>query len=198
MHPLVGRHVTMEPLRLEHLPGLLAAATRESRDSFRWTWVPADEAGMRAYVETALADAAAGSAVPFATVAGGRVVGSTRFGNLERWFWRKGERPADTIDAAEIGWTWLTPSAQRTPVNTEAKLLMLGHAFEVWRVERVTLKTDARNERSRAAIERLGAKLDGLLRAHMPATDDRPRTSAVYSILLGEWPAVKAGLQARL
>jgi len=121
------------------------------------------------------------------------VVGSTRFGNLERW-----TRGEDRIDAVEIGWTWLTPSAQRTVVNTEAKLLMLGHAFESWRVHRVTLKTDARNARSRAAIERLGAKLDGLLRAHMPATDDTLRTSAVYSILAGEWPEVRARLIARL
>jgi len=186
---LVGRHVTMEPLGLEHVAGLVAAATAEGRDSFRWTSVPGDAAAMRAYVEEALAL----DHVPFATVAGGRVVGSTRFGNLERW--KRGE---DRIDAVEIGWTWLTPSAQRTVVNTEAKLLMLGHAFESWRVHRVTLKTDARNARSRAAIERLGAKLDGLLRAHMPATDDTLRTSAVYSILAGEWPEVRARLIARL
>jgi RimJ/RimL family protein N-acetyltransferase len=97
-------------------------------------------------------------------------------------------------DAVEIGWTWLAASAQRTGINTEAKRLMLGHAFEVWEVHRVTLKTDARNQRSRAAIERLGAKLDGLLRGHMPAYDGEVRTSAVYSIVRDEWPAVRVRL----
>ena len=91
----------------------------------------------------------------------------------------------------EIGWTWLRRSAQRSGANTEAKRLMLAHAFETWQVRRVTLKTDARNARSRAAIARLGATLDGLLRGHIPASDGGPRTSAVFSILDAEWPAVR-------
>jgi RimJ/RimL family protein N-acetyltransferase len=99
---------------------------------------------------------------------------------------------------AEIGGTWLAPRVQRTPVNTEAKLLMLAHAFEVWRVRRVSLKTDARNERSRRAIERLGARFDGVLRAHMPAADGGLRDSAFYSILDAEWPAVRETLRSRL
>jgi RimJ/RimL family protein N-acetyltransferase len=115
------------------------------------------------------------------------VVGSTRFGNIERW-------SSDAIDAVEIGWTWLAASAQRTAVNTEAKILMLDHAFGVWRVKRVTLKTDARNARSRAAIARIGGKLDGILRAHMPAADGGVRDSAVFSILAAEWPAHRARL----
>src|SRR5207302_6292315 len=130
-------------------------------------------AAMAAWIDLALAEAARGQAVPFATVdkERGRVVGSTRFANLERWQWVHPpvEPRALGPDAVEIGWTWLAQSAQRTYVNTEAKLLMLTHAFEVWRVRRVTFKTDARNARSRANIERVGARLDGIWRAHMPA-----------------------------
>jgi RimJ/RimL family protein N-acetyltransferase len=198
---LEGRHVRLEPLSPGHVAALARAATIDGRETFAWTSVPDDPEGMRAYVEAALADQRAGLAVPFATVAAGEVVGSTRFGNAERWTWPPGsphQRPAGCIDAVEIGWTWLAPRAQRTAVNTEAKLLMLGHAFEVWQARRVTLKTDARNARSRAAIERAGARLDGLLRAHMPAADDTPRTSAVYSILAAEWPAARERLARAL
>ncbi len=98
----------------------------------------------------------------------------------------------------EIGWTWLAADAQRTALNTEAKLLMLAHAFESWRVVRVNLRTDARNARSRAAIERLGARLDGILRAHVPASDGGVRDTTTYSLLAAEWPAAKARLEARL
>jgi RimJ/RimL family protein N-acetyltransferase len=165
--------------------------------------VPASLAEMRAVVTAALALAESGAALPFATVdaRAGRVVGATRFMNIERWSWPAGhpqQRGPERPDAVEIGTTWLAPAAQRTVINTEAKLLMLTHAFETWRCHRVTLKTDARNARSRAAIERLGAKLDGLLRAHFPATDGGIRDTALYSILAAEWPALKAGLTARL
>jgi RimJ/RimL family protein N-acetyltransferase len=156
---------------------------------------------MRTYVQTALALRDAGAAVPFATVrlADGRVVGSTRFANFEYWAWPSGARsPPEPPDAVEIGWTWLAADAQRTAINTEAKLLMLGHAFEEWRVRRVNLRTDSRNLRSRAAIERLGAKLDGILRAHVPASDGGVRDTATYSLLAQEWPGAKARLQARL
>jgi N-acetyltransferase len=195
---LAGPHVRLEPLTLAHIPALVDAATRGPRETFGWTYVPVDEAEMRRYVEIALGDR---RAVAFATVAGGRVVGSTRFCNLEYWEWRPGspqQRPAGHADAVEIGWTWLAPEAQRTAVNTAAKLLMLGHAFEAWEVRRVILKTDHRNARSRAAIERLGAKLEGLLRANQPAVDDTPRTSALYSIMPEEWPEIRARLEARL
>ncbi len=202
---LTGRHVRLEPLARAHVAGLLAAAASDgSRDTYTLTHVPADLQAMQDYVGAAIDLAAHGEAMPFATIAvdGGRVVGSTRFGNVERWTWPSGARPTPrppgAPDAVEIGWTWLAASAQRTAINSEAKLLMLGHAFERWRVARVTLKTDARNARSRAAIERLGAKLDGVLRAHMPAYDGGVRDSAVYSILAAEWPAVKASLEARL
>jgi RimJ/RimL family protein N-acetyltransferase len=129
------------------------------------------------------------------------VVGSTRFGNVERWQWPPGDprqRPVEQPDAVEIGWTWLAERAQRTGLNREAKLLLLGHAFETWRCHRVTLKTDARNLRSRAGIEGIGGKLDGILRAHMPAADGGIRDTAIYSIVAAEWPAVKARLIERL
>jgi RimJ/RimL family protein N-acetyltransferase len=198
---LFSDRVQLEPLSLEHVPELVAAAS-ESRDTYALTDVPPDVQAMRRYVEVALADAARGAAVPFATVdkLRRRVVGSTRFFNLERWPWLDlGDAPPDGIpDAVEIGATWLAASAQRTYVNSEAKLLMLGHAFDEWRVRRVTLKTDARNLRSRANIERIGCRLDGILRAHMPAADGGVRDSAIYSMLAAEWPAARERLRARL
>jgi len=102
------------------------------------------------------------------------------------------------VDAAEIGYTWIAPAWQRTAVNTEAKLLMLRHAFETWRCFRVTLKTDERNTRSRRAIERLGAHFDGILRAFQPAVDGKPRNTAYYTILASEWPSVEAALRKKL
>lgn len=199
---LQGSHVRLEPLSLDHVSALITAGSG-SRATFRLTTAPDGEEATRAYVEAALAARAAGTALPFATVslAEGRVVGSTRFGNIERWPWPKGHEAAradGAPDATEIGWTWLAEEAQRTAINTEAKRLMLGHAFETWGVHRVTLKTDVRNARSRAAIERIGAHLDGILRAHMPAADGGLRDSAVYSILAAEWPAVRSHLDARL
>lgn len=197
---LVGRHVRLEPLGLHHVDGLVAAAA--DRTTYGLTLVPDGHGPMTAYVTAALQTAALGQAVPFATVrSDGRVAGSTRFGNVERWVWPEGSsesRPAGCADAVEIGWTWLSASAQRTAVNSEAKLLMLDHAFGEWAVRRVTLKTDARNARSRAAIARLGARLDGILRSHMPAYDGGARDSAVYSILAAEWPDLRARLAARL
>ena len=195
---LSGRHVRLEPLSPAHVAGLLDAAAGP-RETFLWTFVPAAEATMRAYVETALAEQENGRSVPFATLEAGtgKVVGSTRFCNVERWPWPAGSprlRPPGYADAVEIGATWLHPSAQRSAINTEAKRLMLAHAFEVWEVHRVTLKTDERNARSRAAIERIGGRLDGLLRGHMPGSDESVRTSAVYSIVAAEWPAVRAKL----
>jgi RimJ/RimL family protein N-acetyltransferase len=198
---LAGVHVRLEPLTLAHVPALCRAGSGP-RDTYAFTVVPADEASMRAWVEHALAEQAARRAMPFATVdATGTVVGSTRFGNIEFWTWPPGnvnQRGTQVPDVVEIGWTWLAASAQRTAVNTEAKLLMLTHAFETWRVHRVSLMTDARNTRSREAIARLGARADGVLRAQRPATDGSIRDSAAYSILEAEWPAVKARLRARL
>jgi RimJ/RimL family protein N-acetyltransferase len=132
----------------------------------------------------------------------GRVVGSTRFLDLDDWSpdRRVGGPPlgaTGTPFTAEIGATWLAASVQRTAVNTEAKLLMLGHAFDTWGTERITFKTDARNARSRAAIERLGAQFEGIRRAHVRASDGGIRDTAYYSIVRAEWPDVRKGLEAR-
>jgi RimJ/RimL family protein N-acetyltransferase len=199
---LEGRHVRLEPLGVGHARDLLATASGP-RETYGFTTVPADEPSMAGYIEAALRDQAAGRALPFATVAkaAGRVVGSTRFGNIEFWPWPPGnanQRGQDVPDAAEIGWTWLAADVQRTPVNTEAKLLMLAYAFETWRVHRVSFMTDARNERSRRAILRLGARFDGVLRAARPASDGGIRDTAAFSILENEWPEVKTQLQSRL
>jgi RimJ/RimL family protein N-acetyltransferase len=199
---LEGRYVRLEPLTMAHVPGLLAAG-RGPRDTFGFTTVPAEEADMARHVAALLGDHANGTALPFATLdrATGRIVGATRFLNIEFWSWPPGsplQRGADVPDIVEIGGTWLAPDAQRTGINTEAKLLMLIHAFETWRVHRVSLKTDARNARSRAAILRLGARFDGIVRATRMAADHTIRDDAMYSILEAEWPEVKATLVALL
>ena len=199
---LEGRHVLLEPLSLDHIPDLVQAAN-QSRETFAFTNVPADAASMRLYIETALAGRDSGTLLPFATIdrEAERVVGSTRFLNVEFWNWPAGnphQRGKQLPDVVEIGATWLAPDAQRTGINTEAKLLMLTLAFETWLVHRVRLQSDARNERSRVAIERLGARLDGVIRADRVAFDGAVRDSAVFSILDLEWPAVKNHLAALL
>ena len=203
---LAGDVVTLLPLSVDDVDALVAAAT-EDRSTYGFTPVPADADAMRAYVEGALSDEETGWALPFVTTltSGGRVVGSTRFLGLDDWAAGPGRHPGSrpggatgTPRVGEIGATWLAASAQRTAVNTEAKLLMLRHAFDNWDVERITFKTDARNARSRAAIERLGAHFEGIRRAEVPATDGAIRDSAYYSIVRAEWPAVRTGLEARL
>jgi RimJ/RimL family protein N-acetyltransferase len=193
--------VTLSPLSSEHAEALWRTCSAV-RETYSLTSVPASELAMRQYIDTALADQARGVALPFATsdARTNRVVGCTRFMNIERWTWPavKGiEMRPERVDAVEIGATWLAPEAQRTAINTHAKLLMLTHAFEVLEVLRVTLKTDARNLRSRRAIERVGARLDGVLRAHMPGFDGAVRDTAFYSILRAEWPSVREGLRAK-
>ena len=197
---LQNQFVRLEPLSHAHIPALLGIAQTSPRDVYALTTVPDTLAGMTAYVDAALEMAGQGSAVAFATIdaISGQVVGSTRLANLEFWAWAAGHPRAKTDgtpDAAEIGWTWLAPAAQRSAINTAAKLLMLSHAFETWRVRRVTLKTDARNERSRNAILRIGASFEGVLRCHVPASDGGVRDSAMYSILLTEWLDVKVQLE---
>jgi RimJ/RimL family protein N-acetyltransferase len=160
--------------------------------------VPQGAAQTREYVDTALAWRDAGTALPFAIVrsADGVVIGSTRFFNLERWLWPAGhERHGRSApDACEIGYTWLTRAAIRTAANTESKLLMLRYAFEEWKVLRVCFHTDSRNERSRAALERIGGKFEGILRAHRLAVDNIARDSARFSIIAAEWPEVERRL----
>jgi N-acetyltransferase len=198
---LQGRHIRLEPLEHRHTGGLVAAAAVDP-SLYRWTPVPQGEAEAARYVQTALDWQEAGTAVPFAIVrlADGRVVGSTRFFNLERWSWPEGHPSHDrgVPDAGEIGYTWLTRSATRTAANTEAKLLMLTHAFEVWQALRVCFHTDVRNERSRAALERIGAKFEGILRAHRIAADHTARDSVRVSIIAPEWPAVNQRLRGLL
>jgi RimJ/RimL family protein N-acetyltransferase len=200
---LEGAFVRLEPLSEEHIPGLVEAAA-EDRGHYQWTYTPEGPEQMTDYVRDALAKVAAGAHVAFVTVrkAGGadKVVGATRFCEIFMWQWPPGasHQRHDVPDVVDIGFTWLAGSAQRTPVNTEAKLLMMTHAFEVWHVHRVALQTDVRNKRSWAAIERIGGQLDGIMRADRPGSDDTVRTSARFSIVAAEWPGVKARLQARL
>jgi RimJ/RimL family protein N-acetyltransferase len=194
---LQGKNVRLEPLERRHVDGLVAAA--DDPALCRWSPVPQGKADAAGYVDTALTWRDAGTAVPFAIVrtADSVVIGSTRFWNLERWAWPAGHASygRSVPDACEIGYTWLSRAAIRTAANTESKLLMLTHAFEVWRVLRVCFHTDARNERSRAALERIGGQLEGILRAHRMAADFIPRDSVRYSIVAAEWPAVKARLE---
>ncbi len=199
---LEGTFVRLEPLTAAHAAALAAAASG-ARDTYGFTWVPEGEAEAAAFIATRLGEQAAGRVLPFATVdrRTGRVAGSTRFMNIEYWDWPAGnanQRGRDHPDTVEIGGTWLAAEAQRTPINTEAKLLMLGHAFEVFGVHAVTLKTDARNWRSRNAIERIGARFDGVVRAYQPGRDGTVRDTAWFSLLESEWPAAKLGLAAKL
>jgi|TARA_B100000809_G_C14725778_1_gene383072 RimJ/RimL family protein N-acetyltransferase len=158
---------------------------------------------MGSYVETALAGRDVGTMLPFATIDlnTGRVAGSTRFHHAEFWDWPPGnpnQRGKHLPDAVYIGTTWLAADAQRTGINTEAKLLMLTHAFETWLVHRVRIQADSRNERSCRAILRLGMHLDGVIRADRVALDGAIRDSSTFSILDSEWPEAKAQLTARL
>jgi N-acetyltransferase len=185
---LAGRRVRLEPLAEAHLAGLVAAGA----DPATWTWMHGpltDPAAMRAWLLDALRARDAGAEVPFATVdaAGGWVLGSTRFMAI-----------APSHRRVEIGWTWLTPAARGTGANTEAKLLMLEHAFERLGAMRVELKTDARNARSRAALAGIGATFEGVFRRHMLMADGRVRDSAWYAIVDEDWPAVRERLRARL
>ncbi|MFC4405670.1 GNAT family N-acetyltransferase [Haloarchaeobius iranensis] len=185
---LAGEYVRLEPLDPdEHLDDLTAAGSDER--IFRWfADAYATPGKMREFVETALESQADGDALPFATVRQdtGEAVGSTRFCNI---------RPANR--SVEIGWTWLAPDEWRTAANTEAKLLQLRHAFEEWDCVRVEFETAAGNERSREALERIGAVEEGILRRHM-LIHGEPRDSAYYSILDSEWPDVERDLEAKL
>jgi N-acetyltransferase len=198
---LEGCHVRLEALQRWHAAGLADAAA-EDPALYQLTPVPQGEAAAADYIEAALAQRDAGAAAPFAVVrlTDDAVIGSTRFFDLARWPWPQGHPRYGSAapDVCEIGYTWLARSAIRTAANTEMKRLMLGHAFEVWEVESVCLHTDARNERSRRAMERIGAQFEGVLRAHRLGTDCLPRNSARYSITAPEWPRVKRSLDDML
>jgi RimJ/RimL family protein N-acetyltransferase len=196
---LVGREVTLRPLAREDVEAL-ARATAESRESYRFSPVPDGIAGTTLYVEHALQQRDTGFRMPFTVVWNGRVVGSTSYAELTPWSWPEGSPLIrhDRPDAVEIGYTWYAASAQRTRVNTESKYLLMRHAFEVWQVHSITWRTDQRNERSRRAIERLGAKYEGIRRAHIAGADGTVRSSAYFSMLPDEWPAARAALQQKL
>ena len=189
---LAGRHVRLEPLALTHHASLCAIGL----DPELWEFIPyrvTTPEDMAAYIRTALEHQAAGSALPFATVhvsshaPSGTVIGSTRYMNIDRANRR-----------VEIGATWIAPPWRRTAVNTEAKYLMLRHAFETLGCIRVELKTDALNQRSRNAIGRIGATEEGTLRQHMVTWSGRLRDSIYFSILDSEWPRVKQDLEQKL
>ncbi len=199
---LSGQHVRLEPLDARHVEGLIAAAATGNPDLYHWTFVPRTTDEAATYVNTAISWRDADTAVPFATVRreDGVVIGSTRFFDIERWPWPEGDarHGRRDPDVCEIGYTWLGGPSIRTAANSEAKLLMMTHAFEVWQVLRVCLHTDERNMRSRNAIERIGGKFEGILRAHRLASDFIPRNSARFSILASEWPEAKQRLTTML
>jgi RimJ/RimL family protein N-acetyltransferase len=215
---LQGKQIRLKPLDRHHAQGLAAASAGDAV-LYQWSPVPQSVPEAERYIETALAWREAGTAVPFAIVRlaevgrfgsgttssapgetvgekDGAIIGSTRFWNIEHWAWPAGHpRHGRTHpDACEIGYTWLASSALRTAVNTEAKLLMLTYAFETWQMLRVCFHTDVRNLRSRAALERIGGKFEGILRSHRMAADFIARDSARFSILASEWPDVKQRL----
>ena len=195
---LSGKLVRLEPLHHGFADGLVAASAGDA-ELYRWSPVPQGKAAVAKYIETALTWRDACTAVPFAILRAdtGEVIGSTRFWNIEQWAWPESHarHARHFADACEIGHTWLTRAAIRTGANTGAKLLMLAHAFETWQVLRVCFHTDSRNARSRAALERIGGKFEGILRAHRMAADFIPRDSVRYSILAEEWQDVKGRLQ---
>jgi N-acetyltransferase len=198
---LTGRHVRLEPLNRNHLTGLVQAANGDRR-IYQWSPVPHTEIETQRYVDTAISWREAGTAHPFAIVRrqDASVLGSTRFWNVERWLWPEGHarRGRASPDVCEIGYTWLSSGAIRTVANTEAKLLMLTYAFESWQVLRVCFHTDVRNSKSQAALERIGAQREGILRAHRLAADYTARDSVRYSIIAEEWPTVRSRLKNRL
>lgn len=185
---LEGQFASLEPLQAGHHAALCEAGNDEA--IFRW--FPTSAAGdvpMRAFIDAALSDQRAGRSLPFAvrTRHDGRIVGSTRFGNIDAPHRR-----------AEIGWTWYAPAVQRTPVNTECKYLLLRHAFEMLHLNRVEFKTDSLNEKSRAAIARIGGVQEGIFRNHMVVQGGRLRHTVYFSIVREEWPTLRARLEQML
>ncbi|MEV5971335.1 GNAT family protein [Streptomyces sp. NPDC051921] len=206
---LTGRTVRLEPLAMRHAEGIAWAGAMD-RAAYAYTSVPHGLDASCDYIARALAEQAQGRVLPFALVhpQTGRVLGSTRFLELDYWrgpvVWPPvtgvpyGDPLTSVPDAAEIGNTWISGEARGTGVNTEAKYLMLRHAFETWGVRRISMRADARNTRSRVAIERLGATCEGVRRAHSRGLDGIVRDTAFYSILDEEWSAVRGIIELRL
>ena len=187
---LEGAVVCLEPLRAEHARLFWDVAHQDLDDIFRWIpYAMKTREDFERLIQTAFAEQQHGDSIVFATVerASGRAIGSTRFMNIDR-----------NNRRVEIGSTWIAPAWQRSAVNTEAKYLMLRHAFETWNCMRVELKTDALNEKSRTAIRRIGAREEGTLRKHLVTHTGRVRDTVYFSILDNEWPAVKSQLEAKL
>lgn len=185
---LEGKHVRLEPMRVDHLPALCDVGLEPSL--WKWTGnVVKSAADIEVYVHNALSERDRGTALPFVTIerGTGKIVGSTRFGNIDMFNLK-----------AEIGWTWINPQWQRSVINTEAKLLMLTHAFETWKCIRVELKTDANNKVSQKAIKRIGGVKEGILRNHMITETGRYRDSVYFSIIESEWESVKAVLASKI
>ncbi len=185
---LEGAHVRLEPLSMGHHNGLCKIGLAQEL----WRWIPTPvrtPEEMSAYIQTALKEQSSGTSLPFAQMekAGGQIIGSTRYMNIDKVHHR-----------VEIGCTWIAPNWQRTAVNTEAKYLMMRHAFESLGCIRVELKTDSLNEKSRAAILRIGAKQEGIFRNHMITSRERVRHTVYFSVIDSEWTEVKSRLEAAL
>jgi len=204
LQPREGAHVRLVPMALSHVDALAAAAMAD-RSTFGLAPIPRDREATLRYVERALADQEANRCVPFVAEVGGAIVGSYRLMSLEWWTWPEGpihvaDEPRvvgrDPPDVAEIGHVWLSTAAQGKAVNAAALILLMQQAFDVWRVHRLIWKTDARNERSRNVMVRLGAGLEGIMRSHSPAADGGIRDVALYSIAPSEWPEVRRQLEA--
>ena len=185
---LEGRFVRLEPMRADHLPALCEVGMEPSL----WKWtnnVVNEKADIERYVREALTAKMLGTAVPFVTIekSSGKIVGSTRFMNIDT-----------THRKTEIGCTWINPQWQRSAINSEAKLLMLTHAFETWKCIRVELKTDSNNKVSQKAIKRIGAAKEGILRNHMITETGRYRDSVYFSIIESEWESAKAILASKV
>jgi RimJ/RimL family protein N-acetyltransferase len=196
---LEGAVVRLEPLALAHADAL-ASITAADPELYQWTTAPAGVDAAKEYIHEALDWLAASTALPFVIVrrGDGEIVGTTRFANIEWWPWPEGHEHhgRTTPDAAEIGWTFLAREATRTGVNTDAKTLLLTHAFDTWHMHRVWLRTDVRNERSRNAIARIGGRFEGVRRADAPGADGIVRDSAIFSITADDWPEVRERLAA--
>ena len=196
---LTGKEVILRPLNIND-SAALARASSESRENYKFNPIPNGLDEAIKYVSRAINQRDKGERFPFAIIWNGRIVGTTSYADCQQWSWPSdcALQRQETPDVLEIGYTWLAQSAQRTRCNSEAKLLILSHAFDSWKVHRVSFRTNERNTMSRRAIERLGAKFEGIRRADMPGMDNAVRNSAFYSIISSEWPEVKSQIIERL
>jgi len=196
---LKGKTVALRPMRTDDANALHQAASQD-RSSYLYNWVPDSLEDTQRYIARALEAREKGARYPFVIVCNEQIIGTTSYSDYQPWQWGKHglDNQRQSPDVVEIGSTWLAASAQRTSCNSEAKYLLLRYAFETWKVHRVALRTDERNARSRAAIERLGTHFDGVRRGDVPGWDGTVRHSAFYSLLIDEWPDAKVIMETRL